>query len=135
MVDYVYRLDGGFWLDVGLELLSGTCRPRLSTDECGRKGDQADVLAGFKYKLRMNVPVVPYAKAQVGLAYLFPDETKDAVGFVARAGVGGAYFFYDWLGVGAEVLFGVGHAGYVAGAPLARMLGTADFMLGVELQF
>lgn len=134
-VDYGYKLDGGLWLDLGVGFLSGTCRPRVEGDDCGRKGDQAEVLAGIKYKLRMNVPVVPYAKAVVGLAYLFPDETKAALGPVARAGIGANYFFYDWLGVGAEVLAGVGHAGYVSGAPLDDTIGSIDFALGVELQF
>jgi hypothetical protein len=93
------------------------------------------VLAGIKYKLRMNVPVVPYAKLQVGLAYLFPDETSDALGPIARAGLGGHYFFYDWFGVGAEVTLGVGRASYEDTAPLARTLASVDFALGVELQF
>jgi len=134
-VEYGYRLNGGLWLDLGVGFLSGSCRPRAGAPECARKGDTVEVLGGLKYKLRMNVPVVPYAKLLAGLAYLFPDDTTSAVGFAARAGAGAKYFPYHWIGVGAEVTFGFGRAGYADRAPLARALAALDLLAGVELHF
>lgn len=134
-LDYGYRIDGGLWLDLGLSLVAGICRPRVGEAGCARDGDQVEVLAGIKYKLRMNVPVVPYGKLQAGPAYLFPDESRSAFGFVLRGGIGAKYFPYDWIGVGPELTFGVGHAGYEADGPLARTLAGADLLLGAELQF
>lgn len=135
MADYGYQLAGSLWLDVGLGFLSGACRPRATEEGCGlRSGNAAEVLAGIKWKLQMNVPVVPYAKLSGGLAFLFPDEARDAAGLLARGGVGAKYFFYDWFGLGPEITFAVGYAGY-GDAFLARRLIAVDLGLGVELQF
>ena len=133
--DYGYRLTGGLWLDLGVGFLSGGCRPRPPDAACARKGDAAEVLAGIKWKLRMNVPVVPYAKAVAGLVYLFPDAVRSAVGMSLRAGIGGKYFFYDWFGVGLEVTTTLGAAGYQAGSGLSSTLAGVDLVGGVELQF
>jgi hypothetical protein len=133
-VDYGYRLLGGWWLDLDGAFLSGSCRPRGS-GPCARKGDTAEVLAGIKWKLRMTVPVVPYAKAVAGLAYLFPDGQRSETGVVARAGMGGTYFFYEWFGVGLELTAGLGHAGYADAAGLSRTLGGVDLTAGAELAF
>lgn len=135
LVDYGYKLNRGFWLDLGLGLLTGVCRPRIDSEACARKGDSAEVLIGVKWKLRMNIPVVPYAKLVAGIGYQFPDSARSAAGPIARAGVGAKYFFYEGLGVGAEVTALAGHAGYQEGAPLTRGLGGLDATLGAELQF
>lgn len=135
IVDYGYKLDRGIWLDLGLAYLSGACRPRVDNPTCVRKGDTAEVLAGIKWKLRMNVPVVPYAKLQAGLGYQFPDSARSALGPVLRAGLGAKYFFYEWIGVGGEVTASTGRAGYQEGSTLSRALGSVDATLGAELQF
>jgi hypothetical protein len=134
-VDYGYKLDAGWWLDLGASFLSGVCRPHAGSNACARVGDSAEVLAGVKWKLRMNVPVVPYAKAVAGLAYLFPDGARSGVGPVLRAGVGGHYYFYEWIGVGAELTAAVGHAGYQDSVGLARTLGSLELILGATLAF
>jgi hypothetical protein len=102
---------------------------------CARKGDAAEVLGGIKWKLRMNVPVVPYAKAVAGLAYLFPDGSRSALGPIVRGGLGAKYFLYEWLGLGLELTASLGHASYQDGAGLDRTLGGVDVALGAELQF
>jgi hypothetical protein len=135
IVDYGYKLDRGVWLDLGLGFLSGVCRSQVDRPECARKGDTVEVLAGIKWKLRMNIPVVPYAKAQAGLGYQFPDGARSALGPILRGGLGGKYFIYEWIGVGAEVTASLGRAGYQDGATLSRTLGGFDFTLGTELQF
>jgi hypothetical protein len=135
VIDYGYKLNRGFWLDLDLGLLSGVCRPRVDSPACVRKGDTAEVLIGVKWKLRMSIPVVPYAKLVAGLAYQFPDSARSAAGPMARAGVGAKYFFYEWIGVGGEVTASVGRAGYQDGATLSRGLSGLDATLGAELQF
>jgi hypothetical protein len=135
VVDYGYKLERGIWLDLGVGFLSGTCRARTDDPVCARKGDSAEVLAGIKWKLRMNVPVVPYAKVQGGLGYQFPDSGRSAWGPLVRGGVGATYFLYEWIGVGAEVTMSLGHASYEDASTLSRALGGLDATLGVELQF
>jgi hypothetical protein len=135
IVDYGYKLDRGVWLDLNMGLLSGVCRPRVDSPTCDRKGRSAEVLAGIKWKLRMNVPVVPYAKLLGGLAYQFPDGARSALGPMARGGLGAKYFLYEWFGVGAEVTMSLGRAGYQDAATLARTVAGLDVTLGAELQF
>jgi hypothetical protein len=135
ILDYGYKLNRGVWLDLDLGLLSGLCRPRVDNAACVRAGDTAEVLIGIKWKLRMNVPVVPYAKLLGGLAYQFPNSARSAAGPLLRAGVGAKYFFYEWIGVGGEVTVSAGRAGYQDGATLSRALGGLDATLGAEVQF
>ena len=135
IVDYGYKLNRGFWLDLGVGFLSGMCRPRVDTPECVRTGNSAEVLMGVKWKLRTNVPLVPYAKLQGGLGYQFPDSARSAWGPLLRGGLGATYFFYEWLGVGAEVTASAGRADYEEGSTLSRSLGGLDLTLGAELQF
>jgi len=135
IVDYGYKLDRGIWLDLGLGLLSGVCRPHVGDPSCARKGDSVEVLGGIKWKLRMNVPVVPYAKVQAGLAYQFPESARSAWGPMVRGGLGAKYFLYDWLGLGAEVTASAGRAAYQDGSTLSRALGGLDATLGAEVQF
>jgi hypothetical protein len=132
-LDYGYRLQGGLWLDLDLGLLSGWCRTQAAG--CAGRGDSAEVLAGVKWKLRMNVPVVPYAKLLAGVAYQFPAAQRSAAGVMLRGGFGATYFIYEWLGLGAEVTMAAGHAGYATGTTLSRALGSLDVTLGAELQF
>jgi hypothetical protein len=135
VVDYGYKLDRGIWLDLGVGFLSGTCRPRMDDPTCVRNGNSAEVLGGIKWKLRMNVPVVPYAKLQGGLSYQFPDSARSAWGPLVRAGVGAKYFFYEWIGVGGEVTASVGRASYEQVSTLSKALAGLDATLGAELQF
>jgi hypothetical protein len=135
VVDYGYKLDRGIWLDLGIGFLSGVCRPHVDTPACVRKGDSAEVLGGIKWKLQMNVPLVPYAKLQGGLGYQFPDSARSAWGPLLRGGVGATYFLYEWIGVGGEVTMSVGRASYEDGSTLSRALGGLDATLGAELQF
>lgn len=135
IIDYGYKLDRGIWLDLGLGLLSGVCRPHDGDPACARKGDSAEVLGGIKWKLRMNVPVVPYAKVQAGLAYQFPESARSAWGPMVRGGLGAKYFLYEWFGVGAEITASAGRAAYQDGSTLSRALGGLDATLGAEVQF
>ncbi len=130
-VDYGYRLAGSWWLDMQIAYQSGGCH---TGPGCGG-GNSADVMAGAKWKLRMDIPVVPYAKAAAGLLYAFPDRQPSAAGIAMRAGFGAKYFLYDWLGVGAELTMLLGHAGFAEGAGLSRTVQMFDCTMGVEVQF
>lgn len=134
-VDYAYKLEGGLWLDLGVGFLGGACRPRQGDPACARKGNSAEVLAGIKYELRMNVPVVPYGKLVAGLAYLFPDEGHAALGVVVRAGIGAKYFFYEKIGVGPEIAVALGRADYQAVTGLSRALTSLDLLIGATVPF
>jgi hypothetical protein len=135
VVDYGYKLDRGIWLDLGVGLLSGACGTRLDDPTCARSGDSAEVLGGIKWKLRMNIPLVPYVKAQAGLAFQFPEHTRNAWGLLVRGGLGATYFLYEWFGVSAEVTASAGRAGYQEGSTLSHALGGLDVTLGAEVQF
>jgi hypothetical protein len=135
IVDYGYKIDGGVWLDLNVALLTGTCRPHMDSPACVRKGDTAEVLAGIKWKLRMNIPLVPYLKLLGGVAYQFPESARSAAGPMVRAGLGAKYFLYDWLGLGGELTASAGHAAYQDGAILGRAVGGLDATLGAEVQF
>jgi hypothetical protein len=133
-VDYGYKLAGSLWLDIGGGFLSGLCR-RAAPGPCAAEGDAAEVLAGIKWKLRMNVPVVPYARLVGGLAYLFPQDARSGIGPLLRAGIGANYFFYEWIGVGLKLTGSLGHAGYQDAVGLSRTLGGLDVIAGAELAF
>ena len=68
--------------------------------------------------------------AGIGFAFEFPDGASNGWGITGRVGGGANYFFFDWLGLGAEL--GVSF-GYLSTAqPGYRVL---DFGGGLEFQF
>lgn len=135
-VDYGLNLGGGLWFDLQLAYLSGSCDGLSFATRCGPDtGDVAEVLGGFKWKFQMDVPVVPYAKLVVGPLFVLPDRARSAIGLLARGAIGGKYFFYDWLGVGAELGLAFGGAAFRDEDMLSGSVGWVDFALGAELQF
>jgi len=137
IVDYGYRLDGGLWLNLEGGFLSGRCGGGLTFGRtCGvRTGNVADVLGGIKWKLAMDVPLVPYGKIAAGLFYLFPDEGKSGMGVGLRGGIGATYFLYEWLGVSLEAQIAAGRVSRDAADDVSPALGTIGLTLGAELAF
>lgn len=135
--DYGYRMHRDFWLDIELGFVSGSCNgANLGRNCSGRTGDLASVMGGVKWKLAMDVPVVPYVKVVGGFFYLFPDESPRAFGAGLRPAVGATYFLFEWLGVGLEVGATVARfAGRDPDLDEAAGLGAIDIGLGVELAF
>jgi hypothetical protein len=136
-VAYGFQAAGSLWLDLRLDILDG----RIGTQEvqsrcaCAQIETFVDVLAGIKYKLRMNVPVIPYAGLVAGPVYLFPDYARSAFGLAARGSLGARYFLYDWLGFGLELGALVGGAWVENVAGLQPGLRVLDLALGAEIQF
>jgi hypothetical protein len=133
--DYGFKLTAPIWLDLQLNLQHGSCQSTAVT-ECGPgTGDAFETLAGVKLKWPTPIPVVPYGKVGGGLVFVFPNGAKNAMGVVARVAGGANYFFYDWLGLGAEVGFSLGRVAYDPTFPGGPAYAVIDFGGGIELQF
>jgi hypothetical protein len=134
--DYGYKLAVPLWLDLQLNLQLSTCHSTPGAPTCGpATGKAVETLAGVKWKWPTAIPVVPYAKAGAGLAFVFPSGANSAIALMARAAGGANYFFFDWLGLGAEIGFSVGHAFYDATFPGSHTYAVLDFGGGIEFQF
>lgn len=139
--DYGYRLGGPAWLDLQVNYQNATCRSQSVAAMCAQPtGSVFETLAGIKLKWATPIPLVPYVKGGVGLAYAFPDGAGNTMGVAVRGGAGAAWFFFDWLGVGAEMGYSVGSMSIGApGGGQAAMNASSyselDFGGGVEFQF
>jgi hypothetical protein len=133
-VNYGYMASGPLWLDLQLNYRGSTCPPWRNA--CGPyTGNAFEILAGVAWRFRLDIPVVPFVRANAGLVFLYPDGSTSAVGLAARAGAGGKYFVYDWLGFGAEIALSVGHGFFVSQYAGSRVYAVIDMILGVEIQF
>jgi hypothetical protein len=134
--DYGYKLVGPIWLDLQLNLQRGTCHGGPDSPICGPDtGDAFETMVGTKWKFPTSVPVVPYVMGGGGLVFVFPDGASSAMGLAVRTAGGANYFFYDWLGLGVEIGFSLGHAWYDATFPGSHTYSVIDFGGGLEFQF
>jgi hypothetical protein len=131
-VDYGYHLGRATWLNLQANGQLGGCRN--GAGPCGN-GPVFETLAGGKWKFATAVPVVVHAKAAGGLVYVFPDDGRAALGVALRGGGGATYFFYDWIGVGLEACFSLGHVSYESTYNRGATYALFDFGGGVEVQF
>lgn len=131
-LDYGYKLDPVAWLDLQINYLQNRCG---ATACPGFTGSAAEVLGGIRWKFRMAVPVVPYAGAAAGFAFIFPDQTRDSIGLIGRGVIGADYFFFDWLGVGAQAAMTLGYAFYKSTAGVSDVYGVIEFLGGPVFQF
>jgi hypothetical protein len=131
IAEYGYKLGTPVWLNVQVNYQNATCRSQSGTNMCNQPtGSVFETLAGIKLKWATPIPLVPYVKGGVGLAYAFPDGVANTMGVAARGGAGAAWFFFDWLGVGGEFGYSVGSMS-LAGQAYSEL----DFGGGVEFQF
>ena len=129
--DYGYRLSGPAWLDLQLNYQRAACHTPSGAPTCDEpSGSVFETLAGIKLKWATPIPLVPYVKGGAGLAYVFPNGASDNLGFAVRGGAGANYFFFDWLGLGAEIGYSVGTFS-VASSTYSEV----DFGGGLEFQF
>jgi hypothetical protein len=137
-VSYGYELAGSLWLDLHLDLVDGSSAPPISDPPCtgcAEVSTFADVMAGLRYKLRTEIPLVPYGAAAVGPAFVFSRGARGAMGIAVRGAVGARYFLYEWLGFGVELGALLGGVAADADAGLESTLFMVDFGLGAEVQF
>jgi hypothetical protein len=138
--EYGYRLTPGpapFWLNLLVSFQHSGCNlaPGGTGDCPGVTGDIVETMAGAKWKLATPIPLVPFLRANGGLVFAFPNGATDAMGVAIRAAGGANYFFFDWLGLGAEVGFSLGRIDYDGTFPGSHTYSIVDFGGGLEFQF
>jgi hypothetical protein len=108
--DYGYHLYRPLWLDLQLNVQRAPCHSPSGASTCDQpSGSIFETMAGAKMKFATPIPVVPYLKGAVGLAFAFPDGARNGMGPAVRVGGGANYFFFDWLGLGVEFAYSLGH--------------------------
>jgi len=138
-LSYGYQMAGSLWLDLRLELVDAAAGqpPALAPEclTCAEVETFAGVLGGLKYKLRTEIPLVPYGALGAGPVFLFNRGAGGAVGIALRAAVGARYFLYEWLGLGLEIGGLLGAAAVDEAVGLESSLRMLDFGVGAEVQF
>jgi hypothetical protein len=138
-LDYGYKLNGGgapAWLALAFNVQRGTCNQVPTTGSCGLDaGDIYETLAGVRWKFATPLPLVPFVGAAGGLAFAFPNGADAAAGLMVRAVGGANYFFFDWLGIGAEVGYSLGRLDYDATFGGSHTYSVLDLGGGLEFQF
>src|SRR5262249_27440002 len=103
---------------------------------CGPdSGDLFETLAGARWMFATPIPLVPYVGANVGLAFAFPDGASAAAGVMIRAVGGANYFFFDWLGLGGQVGYSLGHLNYDSTFAGSHTYAVLDVGGGLIVQF
>ena len=136
-LDYGYQIAGSLWFDLRFDLLdaSGDLPPSPTCVACAEVATFADVMAGLRYKLQTDIPLVPYGSAVVGPVFLFHTGAQGAFGLALRASIGAKYFLFDWFGLGAELGLVLGGSVVDEAAGLSSALRLIDLGLGAEVQF
>jgi hypothetical protein len=132
-IGYGYMLHGPLWLDLQINVRASACGPLPAC--AGSTGDDAELMAGVAWRVRTDIPVVPYLRGAAGLLYLYPNGAANAVGLGARAGAGLRYYVFDWLGFGVEAALSLGHGYFAADYRGGRTYAVLDMAIGVEFQF
>jgi hypothetical protein len=138
-LEYGYRLTPGpapFWLNLLISFENSGCNESPGGTDCASAtGDIVETMAGAKWKLATPIPVVPFVKGNAGLVFAFPNGANNAMGVAIRAAGGANYFFFDWLGLGAEVGFSLGRIAYDSTFTGSHTYSIVDFGGGLEFQF
>lgn len=139
--DYAYKMTGGvtapLWLDLQINFEHAGCNSSGSNlGVCGTDtGDLIETMAGVKWTFATPLPLVPFLKSGAGLLFAFPNGATNAAGIGARFSGGANYFFFDWLGLGAEVGFSFGRIDYDSTFKGSHNYAVLDFGGGLEFQF
>jgi hypothetical protein len=139
-LDYGYKLTDSVvapvWLSLQVNYEHAGCTAAANSGVCGtNSGDVIETLAGARWTFATPIPLVPFLESAAGLLFAFPNGATDAVGLGVRFVGGANYFFFDWLGLGAQVGFSVGHIGYDATFAGSHNYAVLDFGGGLEFQF
>jgi len=137
--DYNYKLTSGWiplWLDLGLNVEHGACNQAQGAAACGPDtGDVFETLAGVRWTFATPIPLVPFVGATGGLAFAFPNGASAASGVMIRAVGGANYFFFDWLGLGGQVGYSLGHLDYDSTFMGSHTYAVLDLGGGLIFQF
>jgi hypothetical protein len=139
-IGYGYELAGSLWFDLRIDVIdaSSDIPPDRSLPACATCGEVetfAAVLGGLAYRLRADIPVIPYAAVNAGPVFLFNRGTRGAVGMALRASAGARYYFYEWLGLGLELGTVLGGVVVDDASGLSANLVVFDMGLSGEFQF
>jgi hypothetical protein len=139
-VGYGYELAGSLWFDLRLDVIDadgGNAAERIypACTNCGKVETFASVQGGLSYRLRANVPVIPYAALTAGPIYLFNRNARGAIGMAARSSIGARYYLYDWLGFGVELAGLLGSAALDEAAGMSSTVAIFDLGISAEFQF
>jgi hypothetical protein len=138
-VGYGYQAAGSVWVDLRVDMVDAkgesSREPLDCTAPCAAVSKYTAVMAGVKYKLRTNLPIIPYAGVAAGPMYLFNRGAGASFGLGAHGSAGARYFLYDWLGFGLELGATVGGASVPHVAGLESGLRILDIAAGAEVQF
>jgi hypothetical protein len=129
--DYGYHLIGPAWVNLQLNFQHHQCHTPSGGTVCEEpSGSVWETLVGGKLKFATAIPVVPFVKGGVGLAYAFPSGAASGFGPAIRFSGGANYFFFDWLGLGGEIGVSAGHLSTAQSG-----YSVLDFGGGLEFQF
>lgn len=140
-VSYGYKLTSGVvapvWFDLQVNYEHSGCNADvMNSAVCGTNtGDMVETFVGARWTFGTPLPLVPFLKTGAGLLFAFPNGASDAVGLGVRAVGGANYFFFDWLGLGAQVGVSLGRIDYDATFKGSHNYATLDFGGGLEFQF
>jgi hypothetical protein len=139
--DYGYKVTNSLvaplWLDLEINFAHAGCTSSGSNlSVCGSDtGDIIETLVGARWTFATPIPLVPYLKGAAGLLFAFPNGATDSAGVGLRIAGGANYFFFDWLGLGAEVGFTLGRIDYDHTFVGSHNYAVLDFGGGLEFQF
>jgi hypothetical protein len=137
--DYDYKLTGGWsplWLDLGVNAQHGGCNSGPNSTVCAPdSGDVYETYGGVKWMFATPLPIVPYVGVLAGLAFAFPDDASAASGPFFRAVGGANYFFFEWLGVGAQIGYSIGGLDYDSTFKGSHTYAVLDLGGGLLFQF
>jgi hypothetical protein len=136
---YDFKLTDGWtplWLDLGLNLQHRSCSQSSTAGPClPNTGDMFETFGGVKWMFATPIPLVPYAGAVGGLVFAFPNGASAAAGLMIRAVGGANYFFFDWLGLGAQVGYSLGSLNYDSTFMGSHTYAVLDIGGGLVFQF
>ncbi|HEY0707427.1 MAG TPA: hypothetical protein VGG33_11555 [Polyangia bacterium] len=138
-VGYGRAIAGSLWFDLRIDLIDSTdpapAPQSPPCTNCAQVDTLASVLGGLSYRLRADIPVIPYGSVTAGPVFLFNSGARGAVGFALRAAAGARYYLHEWIGFGIELGAVAGGAVVDEDAGLSSNVAQFDLGLSAEYQF
>ena len=133
--DYFHRLNQPVWLDMQMAVVSRNCN--FDPVACKRVVTAPPwTLQWVPFgQFQTNLPIMPYVKVDAGPLFMFPQNKHAAIGILVRGGLGMHYYFWRWLGVGAEVTGAGGIAFIGVDGRAASGVGDVSATAGFAIQY